>query len=239
MAAKTGLSFPASGVWLIAVMVVSYCREYLYEQEEFKHDLIVYFMLSQHLVAIAGSAGSFEVLKKIFDRTPLDNSTYVILRHLPYNYRSSLDVLLRRHTKLAVLEAQQGAPVLKNTVYYAPLHHDIAIKDGTFDLVPRNQNMLNRAVDIFLLSLAKNENKQNAIVVILSGIGKDGLAGTKAIKDAGGLVIVQAPESCDFSGMPQQIIDQGLADFVLQPEDMPPVIQGYANMPRQTNTMDM
>lgn len=194
-------------------------------------------MLTQHIVAIAGSAGCTEVLKRIFNHTPLNNATYIVLRHLPSGYRSQLDVLLKNHTKLEVLEAGQGAPVLKNKVYFAPPYYHIAIKDGTFELVRRNGNGYNRAVDIFLLSLAKNENRKNAVAVFLSGTGSDGIEGARAIKEGGGLVIVQSPESCELPFMPRHIINKGLADFVLLPEDMPPVIQGYANLPRQTNAV--
>lgn len=80
---------------------------------------------------------------------------------------------------------------------------------------------------MFMESLALNENKRRAIAVILSGEGSDGVKGTAAIKKAGGLVIVQSPESCEYTGLPLAVINNGNADFVLLPQDMPVIIHAY------------
>ncbi|HET7897044.1 MAG TPA: chemotaxis protein CheB, partial [Flavisolibacter sp.] len=114
----------------------------------------------------------------------------------------------------------------------------LTVKEGRFDLLQRTAELYNDAIDIFLLSLAQNENNKKAVAVILSGKGSDGRKGAEAIKKAGGLVIVQAPESCEFNSMPQQVIDSGYADFVLLPEDMAPVIQGYVNQAFSKNKAD-
>ena len=78
-------------------------------------------------------------------------------------------------------------------------------------------------------SLASNENKRTSIAVIFSGSGTDGIKGTEAIKQAGGLVIVQSPESCEFPELPRRIIQNGNASYVVLPQDMPMIIQGYIN----------
>ncbi|RYF87532.1 MAG: chemotaxis protein CheB [Chitinophagaceae bacterium] len=186
-------------------------------------------MLPQYLVAIGGSAGSFDALVKFFDHTLPDNATYIILRHVPANYKSELDQLLRKHTKLAVQEAKQGVTLMTDKVYYAPPYFHLALNGGKFLLIRRHHTLQNKAIDIFLESLAENENRGKAIVVILSGAGFDGVKGTAAIKKAGGLVIAQVPESCEFATMSQQIINKGYADFVLLPEEMPVVIESYVN----------
>ena len=172
-------------------------------------------------------------LKKFSDHTPLNNATYIILRHLPSPYKSLLSHILRRHSRLDVLEAQEGAPLLPNKIYYAPPSYNVSIKDGTFHLLQRTDHQTKESINIFLQSLAKNENIEKAIAIILSGVGRDGLRGVESIKKAGGLVIAQSPVSCQFPFMPQYIVDAGYADYVLSPEDMPPVIQGYA---KQTAT---
>ena len=75
-------------------------------------------------------------------------------------------------------------------------------------------------VDYFLHSLAEDQGDR-AICVILSGSGMDGTAGLKAIHSAGGLSMVQDPETAAYDGMPKSAISTGLADYVLPVEKMP------------------
>ena len=185
-------------------------------------------MLKQYIIAIAGSAGSLEPLKSFFDHTPLNNASYIILRHLPIGFQSTLDELLKRHSKLDIAEAKQGESIENDRIYYAPPNDFMEMKDGAFLLSQRSDGP-NPSIDIFLQSLARNENKRKAIAIILSGTGNDGIKGVSEIKKSGGLVIVQSPDSCEYPELPEKMIEKGYADFVLEPQDMPVVIQGYIN----------
>ncbi|MDV7395645.1 chemotaxis protein CheB, partial [Arthrospira platensis SPKY1] len=69
-------------------------------------------------------------------------------------------------------------------------------------------------------SLAKDKGK-NAIGVILSGTGSDGTLGIKAIKEAGGMVMVQDEKTARFDGMPRNALATGLVDYILAPSKMP------------------
>src|SRR5690606_1305994 len=82
----------------------------------------------------------------------------------------------------------------------------------------------NTAIDTFLFSLAI-EKKEKAIAIILSGTGTDGTRGIEAIKDSGGMVMVQDPQSAKFDGMPNSAISSGNADEILKPRDMPAVLE--------------
>ena len=186
-------------------------------------------MLKQYIVAVGGSAGSLEPIKHFFDHTPLNNATYIVVRHLPKDYKSSLAFILKRHSKLQVLEAKQGMPILNNKIYYSPPNYYLTVYDGVLRLVSRNHHTKNKAVDILFDSLAKSDNCTKTIAIILSGIGSDGTEGAEAIKKAGGVVLVQSPESCEFSSMPMHVIEKGLADYILLPEEMPARIRGYAD----------
>ncbi len=66
-----------------------------------------------------------------------------------------------------------------------------------------------------------------AIAVILSGLGSDGTEGIKAIKKAGGMIMVRNPETAEFSSMPASALVTGMVDFVLEPEAMPSAIEDY------------
>ncbi|AEW00578.1 CheB methylesterase [Niastella koreensis GR20-10] len=185
-------------------------------------------MLHQYIIAIGGSAGSLMPLCRFFDYTLLNNASYIILRHMPINYQSKLNEILQSHSELGIQQATQGACIENNMIYYAPPFHHLEIKDSTFQLIKRIDGA-NQEIDMFMGSLALNENKRRSIAVILSGEGRDGVKGTAAIKKAGGLVIVQAPESCEHTGLPLAVIDSGNADFVLLPQDMPVIIHAYVN----------
>lgn len=185
-------------------------------------------MLKQYVIAIAGPQGALTPLEVFFDHTPLNNASYIILRHLPETFQSELNLVLRRHSKLKVVQALDGASIENDLVYYAPPLYHLTISDGTLQFIKRTGGQ-NKAFDLFLESLALNENNRRSIAIILSGTGEDGIKGVAAIKKAGGLVIVQVPDSCDYPELPLQVIERGLADFVLMPEDMPIVILGYVN----------
>lgn len=187
-------------------------------------------MLKQYVIAICGPHGSADPLIHFFDHTPLNNASYIILRHLPANYQSVLDNILQRHSTLKVGEAKDGASLENDFVYYAPPHYHLEIKDNLIHFVEREEGEgVNMAYDIFMKSLALSESRRKCIAIILSGKGKDGIAGVMEIKKAGGLVIVQSPESCEYAELPLQVIENEQADFVLLPEDMPVIIHGYVN----------
>ena len=78
---------------------------------------------------------------------------------------------------------------------------------------------LNHPIDAFFASLAE-EKREHSIAVVLSGTGSDGTNGVKAVKEHGGLVIAQDPDSAKFDGMPRSVISTGLADFILSPQEI-------------------
>ncbi len=82
----------------------------------------------------------------------------------------------------------------------------------------------------FFKSLAQDA-KAHSVGVILSGTGSDGSSGVTKIHEAGGLVIIQSEESAKFNGMPRSAIDTGMADLVVPPEKIGPLLSRYAENP--------
>ena len=80
--------------------------------------------------------------------------------------------------------------------------------------------MLNHPIDIFFTSLAE-ERREHSIVVVLSGTGSDGTNGVKAVKEHGGLVIAQDPESAKFDGMPEASSKPGFRTLCFRPKRSP------------------
>jgi len=183
--------------------------------------------LPNHIIAIGASAGSMDEINSFFDHTPLDGVSYIIVQHLSPDFKSRMVELLSRHSKLEVIEAANGMVVKRNQVYLIPNDKFMTISNNILQLSDKSKERgPHLTINKFLFSLAEDSGK-NAIAVILSGLGTDGTEGIKAIKKAGGMVIVRNPETTEFSGMPASAIDTGLVDFVLEPELMPGTIGYY------------
>jgi two-component system CheB/CheR fusion protein len=177
------------------------------------------------VVAIGYSEGGLDPLLTLFDHVPHDQATYVILRHIPMDQRSVLAQVLKRHSKLVIMEVENGMAIENDIIYIPPSHSYITIKNNKLNLharvlEPRNQN---DTINIFLKSLALSKGEKS-IAVILSGNGTDGATGAVSIYEAGGVVIVQKPETCSYPAMPQNVIDTACVHEILLPSEMPDFI---------------
>jgi chemotaxis response regulator CheB len=180
---------------------------------------------NKFVVAIGSSAGGLTPLMSYFDFTPHDQATYVILRHLPFEYQSQLQNILKRHSKLKIVEAKDGTPIEKDTIYMQPASMYMTIKNDHLYLQKRVEatKFPNRSVDVFFNSLAAAKGNKS-IAIILSGAGSDGSKGAISINAAGGMVIAQTPESCEHSSMPENAIKKGIVDHILPAIEMPHIV---------------
>ena len=179
------------------------------------------------LVAIGGSAGSLRAIIDFFDYTPLNNASYVIIRHMPKSHISRLKEILVKHSKLRIVNVYHSMRLKANTVYIGPCNENLVIEDGQLKLVERKIERPNYSVDLFFQSLAKTGIGKRAIAIILSGIGSDGSKGVRYIKEFGGIVIAQTPGSCQYSSMPESVIKTSFVDFIDLPANIPKIIQQF------------
>ena len=182
------------------------------------------------IIGIGASAGGLEALQQFFDYMPPNSGlSFVVVQHLSPDYKSLMADILGKHTEMSVLQAENNTAVEADTVYLIPPKKYMTIRSGRLILsdAPRT---LNHPIDAFFTSLAE-EKKEHSIAVVLSGTGSDGTNGVKAVKEHGGLVIAQDPESAKFDGMPRSVINTGLADFVLSPEEIAEEILNFSNTP--------
>ncbi len=174
------------------------------------------------IVGVGASAGGLEAIQDFFKAMPLDSGmSFVVIQHLSPDYKSLMVELLSRKTDIPVHRAEDGMLVLPNNIYLIPPKKNLTIFHGKLLLenqMPREG--VNLPVDIFFRSLAQDQGEQ-AVGVILSGTGSDGTRGVRAIKEWGGLVMVQDETSAKFDGMPRAAASTGVADFVLPPDEMP------------------
>ncbi|NDK55658.1 chemotaxis protein CheB [Pontibacter fetidus] len=181
-----------------------------------------------YLVGIGASAGGLEAIHQLFDHFPNNSSfSFVIIQHLSPDHKSLMAELLSKHTSMQVQEAEDNMFTRPNCVYVLPSGKQLTIEHGRLRLTDKTRSREpNFAIDLFFESMAKNRGKL-AIGVVLSGTGTDGTKGAKAIKKAGGIVVVQDPATAKFDGMPRSAIDAGIVDYVLPPEQMPEEIIEY------------
>ena len=183
------------------------------------------------VIGIGASAGGLEALQQFFSCMPPNSGlSFVVVQHLSPDYKSLMADILSKHTEMQVYQAENGMAVEADTVYLIPPKKFMTIKDGKLILTDYAPVTLNHPIDVFFSSLAE-EKKEHSIVVVLSGTGTDGTNGVKFVKEYGGLVIAQAPESAKFDGMPRSVISTGLADFVLSPEEIAEEILNFSNTP--------
>jgi len=171
-----------------------------------------------YVVGIGASAGGLEAVQRFFDHIP-DNTgvAYVIIQHLSPDFKSLMPELLAKHTGMHIYTAKNNQKIKPNCVYLNNRTTNIGIKDYKFilfDKAPKDH--LNLPIDILFHMLGESY-KDKSIGVILSGTGSDGSRGIKTIKEAGGTILVQDPETAQFDGMPNSAISTNLADFILSP----------------------
>jgi two-component system chemotaxis response regulator CheB len=171
----------------------------------------------RHVVALAASAGGLAAVSRILSGLPADfPAPVLIVQHQDPHHRSWLSEILSRITELRVTQARDGERLAVGTVFLAaPGHHLLVTADGTLSLSDTDRvRFVRPSADVLFASLAESWDG-GAIAVVLTGTGKDGADGVRAIKSRGGTVIVQDEVSAEFFGMPSAAIQTGAADRIL------------------------
>ena len=170
-----------------------------------------------YVVGLGASAGGLEALRSFFAAVPAKSgAAFVVIQHLAPAHRSQMVELLATHTTVPVSQIEDGVMIQPDHVYVIPPGKWVKIFRGRLFLVTRKNARRFCRYDYFFRSLAEDRGEL-AIGIALSGTGSDGTLGVRAIKEAGGTVMVQDEGSARFSGMPGSAGATGLADYVLPP----------------------
>jgi two-component system CheB/CheR fusion protein len=174
-----------------------------------------------YFVGVGASAGGLEALELFFSSIPKDTGlTFVVIQHLSPDHKSLMVELLSKRTLLSVRRAETGQRVEADTIYLIPPKKQLTIFHGKLVLSDYQLGRgIHLPIDTFFQSLAEDQGEKG-VGIILSGTGSDGVRGIRAIKEAGGLILVQDEKSAKFDGMPRAAIATGLADLVLPPGEM-------------------
>ncbi|MFL5370407.1 MAG: CheR family methyltransferase, partial [Myxococcales bacterium] len=143
------------------------------------------------------------------------------VQHLDPTHEGALPELLQRATSMPVAQVRDAMQVEADHVYVIPPNAELSILRGVLHLAePAAPRGLRLPIDLFMRALALDQ-RSAAVAVILSGMGTDGTLGLKAVKEIGGLVLVQEPSSAKFASMPRSAIDTRLVDVVAPAQELP------------------
>lgn len=177
-------------------------------------------------VVIGVSAGGMRALKTIIPAFPPSFGLSVtVVQHLWRTSDGYLPRSLNTLSRVHVKEAEEKEMLKPGYVYIAPSNYHLMIeKDKSLSLsVDERVNYSRPSIDILFESAADTFGS-HLIGVILTGANADGSQGLKAIKDAGGLTIVQDPATAEVGTMPQAALDLVAADYTLPLEEIGPFL---------------
>ena len=191
-----------------------------------------------YIAGIGASAGGLDALQDFFSSLKQSqiSLSFVVITHLPRDSNTKLDYLLSKVSKLKVVLLDKNTLARPDHIYILPGYLKASIKQGMIMVRKRGEDeIINRSIDEFLVSLAHDQN-QNAIAVILAGMGRDGAIGAKTIHEQGGLVFVQEPGSTEFRSMPIATIDTDHPNVILSPAELGKIFDETISM-REVNAM--
>ena len=146
-------------------------------------------------------------------------TAYVVILHLAPDVESNLVHILQQETDLSVVAAEDGAKLRPDTVSVISPGQHLALSNGRLHVEQVSTLRDPYSIDRFFRSLASDQGA-NAVGVVLSGSGTDGTLGLRAIKEAGGLAMVQAPEGAEYPQMPESALATGIVDRSLPADEL-------------------
>jgi two-component system, chemotaxis family, protein-glutamate methylesterase/glutaminase len=183
------------------------------------------------IVALAASAGGLKALTDVLAGLPSSfPAALVVVQHLDRRHRSLMAEILDKRTALGVSEAREGDRLRPGRAFIAPPDRHLLINpDGVLTLSQTELvHFVRPSADLLFESTAA-AYRERAIAVVLSGSGRDGAMGVKAIKKMGGTVIVQDEKTSEFFGMPDAARQTGIVDFILPLHEIAPALQTLVN----------
>jgi two-component system, chemotaxis family, CheB/CheR fusion protein len=167
------------------------------------------------IVGIGASAGGVQALQTLFDALPNQSGVaFVVVVHLDPESQSELPVILAAKTRMPVTQVDATTALKPDHVYIIPPNRGLRITDDEVSAHEFDEPRGKRApIDLFFRSLADQHG--DGFAIILTGAGSDGAVGVKAVKEAGGIILVQDPSEAEYPSMPRSAIATGVVDFIL------------------------
>ena len=167
------------------------------------------------VASIGASAGGVAALQSFFAALPNRvGAAFVVIVHLDPEHGSELSRIIAARTSMPVIEVTKDEPIEADKVYVIPPNRRLLVSADRISSAPFDEPRGQRApIDLFFRSVA--EQHGDGFAIILTGAGSDGAVGVKAVKEGGGLILVQDPNEAEYPSMPRSAIASGAADFIL------------------------
>ena len=173
------------------------------------------------VVAVGASLGGLSALRTVLAALPPSlRCALAVVQHRKAEAKSRLVDLLADHSALAVSEPDDKEPIEPGHVYLAPPNYHLIVERGFFSLSTEPPVWFARpSIDVLFESVADSYGP-DAIAVMLTGANEDGAAGARAVKAAGGRVLVQDPRTAESPLAPEAVLASTPVDAVLGLEEI-------------------
>jgi two-component system, chemotaxis family, protein-glutamate methylesterase/glutaminase len=186
--------------------------------------------MQSKIIVIGASAGGIEAVSKLIAKLPSDFPAPIfVVIHISPHSDSVLPRIFSRAGVLKAVHPRSGKAFSPGYIYVAPPDKHLIIKEDIIELArgPRENNH-RPAIDVLFRTAALTYNSL-VIGIVLSGTLDDGTAGLLAIKQQGGIAIVQDPDEALYSGMPESAIENVKVDYILPVAEMATVLSRLAS----------
>jgi two-component system, chemotaxis family, protein-glutamate methylesterase/glutaminase len=189
------------------------------------------YKTTDKVIAIGASTGGTEALRYFLLNTPANCPGILITQHMPPGFTKSFADQLNTICEVTVKEASDGERVMRGHAYIAPggKHMELYRSGAKYFIKVRDGELVNRhkpSVEVLFNSVAHHAG-QNAVGIIMTGMGRDGAEGLLNMKHAGARTIAQDEKSCVVFGMPKEAIKIDAADQIMSLQEMPKRVIAY------------
>lgn len=189
------------------------------------------YKTTDKVIAIGASTGGTEALRYFLLNTPANCPGILITQHMPPGFTKSFADQLNTICEVTVKEASDGERVMRGHAYIAPggKHMELYRSGAKYFIKVRDGELVNRhkpSVEVLFNSVAHHAG-QNAVGIIMTGMGRDGAEGLLNMRNAGARTIAQDEKSCVVFGMPKEAIKINAADQIMSLQEMPKRVIAY------------
>ena len=178
------------------------------------------------IVAIATSTGGPAAFNKIFSELPGDfPAPILVVQHMAKGFMEGCATWLNENSNLRVKLGEEGEILAPGTVYMAGDDLQMGVSQhSTLHLTSADPILGFRPSGTYLFESVARAYGSSVLALVLTGMGSDGVAGLKSVKEAGGWIVAQDQDSSVVFGMPEEAIKSGQTDFVLPLGEIAPLM---------------
>ena len=190
--------------------------------------------MNYDLIVIGGSWGGMTAVSVVLDglSDEVEEPIAVVLHRASDAPTGGLASVLQHHARRRVADVEDKDPIERNRIYLAPPDYHLLVERGWFSLsIDERVHYARPSIDV-LFESAADAYGARVIGLVLTGANDDGARGLAAIKAAGGVALVQDPETSERRRMPDAAIAATHADAVLPLDDIAPFLYGLCCTPQ-------